>query len=57
MNSYDVQDHGDTDRINGQAKKPWITPSLQVIALKSAESGSHLSRKDGGGGKFNRPYS
>jgi hypothetical protein len=57
MNSYDAQDHGDTDRIKRPGKRPWVTPSLQVIPLKSAEAGAHLSRKDGGGGKFNRPFS
>jgi hypothetical protein len=57
MNSYDVQDHGATGQVNGQAKRPWVTPSLQIIALKSAESGNtHLS-PDSHGGKFNRPKS
>jgi hypothetical protein len=57
MNSYDVKDHGATAQGNGQIKKPWVTPSLQIIALKSAESGAHLSRTDGSGGHFNRPKS
>jgi hypothetical protein len=57
MNSYDAQDHGDTDRIKGQGKRPWVTPSLQVMPLKSAEAGTHSSRRDGHGGKFNRPFS
>ncbi len=39
MNSDTIKDHGATDRLNGQAKQPWVTPSLQIIALKSAESG------------------
>jgi hypothetical protein len=57
MNSHDVQDHGATGQLNGQAKKPWITPSLQIIPLKSAESGTKISRVDGNGGHFNRPHS
>ncbi len=40
MKSYDVKDHGASDQIAGQAKKPWVTPSLQIIALKSAEAGT-----------------
>ena len=56
MNSYDVQDHGATGQLNGQAKKPWITPSLQIIPLKSAESGTNF-HADGNGGHFNRPNS
>jgi hypothetical protein len=39
MKSYEVQDHGVSDRVAGQAKKPWVTPSLQIIALESAEAG------------------
>ena len=45
MKSYDVQDHGASDQVAGQAKKPWVTPSLQIIALKSAESGTHPSTR------------
>jgi hypothetical protein len=57
MKSYDVKDHGASDHIAGQAKKPWVTPSLQIIALKSAEGGTHPSKVDGTGGHFNRPRS
>jgi hypothetical protein len=39
MKSYEVQDHGLSDQVAGQAKKPWVTPSLQIIALESAEAG------------------
>ena len=46
MKSYDVKDHGASDQIAGQAKKPWVTPSLQIIALKSAEGGyASLARR------------
>ena len=41
MNSYDVKITATLTGLMGQAKRPWITPSLQMIALKSAESGSH----------------
>jgi hypothetical protein len=51
MNSDTIQDHGATDRLNGQARKPWITPSLQIIDLKSAESGRQLHKIDGFGGR------
>jgi hypothetical protein len=57
MNSYDVQDHGEEASANSQAKKPWITPSLQIIALKSAESGTRNTHVDGTSSHFNRPRS
>ena len=57
MKSNDVNDHGAFDRSMGQAKKPWVTPSLEIIALESAESGTHASHVDGSGGHFNRPRS
>jgi hypothetical protein len=51
MNSDTIKNHGATDRFNGQARKPWVTPSLQILALKSAENGSlHFSRLVGRGG-------
>jgi hypothetical protein len=56
MKSYDAKDHGASDQV-GQAKKPWVTPSLEIIALKSAEGGTHPSKVDGGGSHFNRPRS
>jgi hypothetical protein len=57
MKSYDAKDHGASDQVAGQAKKPWVTPSLEIIALKSAESGTHPSRVEGGGAHFQRPRS
>jgi hypothetical protein len=57
MKSYDAKDHGATDQIAGQAKKPWVTPSLEIIALQSAEGGTHPSKSDGAGGHYNRPRS
>ena len=51
MNSDTIKDHGATDRLNGQARKPWVTPSLQIIALKSAENGKLLHKLDGFGSK------
>jgi hypothetical protein len=57
MKSYEVQDHGVSDRVAGQAKKPWVTPSLQIIALESAESGTHPSTVDGGGSHYQRRFS
>ena len=43
MKSHDVSNHGTT----GLVKKPWVTPSLEIIALESAESGTHRSQLDG----------
>jgi hypothetical protein len=57
MNSDTIQDHGATDRLNGQARKPWVTPSLQIIALKSAENGRQIHKLDGIGSKTFRPKS
>jgi hypothetical protein len=57
MNSYDVQDHGATGQVNGQAKRPWVTPSLQIILLKSAEAGSSHHAQDSSGSHFTRPKS
>jgi hypothetical protein len=51
MNSDTIKEHGATDRLNGQAKQPWVTPSLQIIALKSAENGFKHKAPDGGGGR------
>ena len=57
MTSYDAIDHGATAQQNGQAKKPWVTPSLQMIALKSAQHGGQTQTGDGHGGKFQKPKS
>ncbi len=57
MNSDNIKDHGATDRLNGQARKPWLTPSLQIIALKSAENGHTRRAPDSVGGHITRPKS
>ncbi len=57
MKSNDVKHHGVSDRSIDQPKMPWVTPSLEIIALESAESGVHPSKVDGGGGHYNRPRS
>jgi hypothetical protein len=57
MKSYDVQNHGVSDQVAGQAKKPWVTPSLQIIPLESAESGYRKSTIDGGGGHYQQRFS
>jgi hypothetical protein len=57
MKSCDAKDHGVSGHITGPAKKPWVTPSLDIIALRSAESGTNPSKVDGHGGHFNRPRS
>ena len=56
MKSYDVKDHGASDQVAGQAKKPWVTPSVQIIALESAEHGGNL-KFDGTGSHFLRTKS
>jgi hypothetical protein len=57
MKSNEVNDHGALDRGIRQEKKLWVTPSLEIIALESAESGTHHSIVDGGGSSFNHPKS
>jgi hypothetical protein len=57
MNSDTIKDNGATDRLDGQARKPWVTPSLQIIALKSAENGKLLHKLDGIGSHTLRPRS
>jgi hypothetical protein len=52
MKSNEVNDHGALDRDIGQEKKLWVTPSLEIIALESAESGTHHSILDGGAKPF-----
>jgi hypothetical protein len=52
MNSHDVQDNGGEALATSRDKKPWITPSLQIIALKSAESGTRNSHIDGTSSHF-----
>jgi hypothetical protein len=49
MNSYNDQDRGATERFTVQEKKPWVTPSLQIIALRSAENGGQTGAHDGFG--------
>ncbi len=50
MKSHEADDHGVAGQNSREAKKPWMTPSLQFIALESAEGGTHLSTSDGVGG-------
>jgi hypothetical protein len=52
MKSYDVNNYGASDQVTGQAKKPWVTPSLHIISLQSAAGGTHLSTADGTSGHF-----
>ena len=54
MNGDTIKDHGATDRLNGQARKPWVTPSLQVLTLKSAENGTVGTVRDHRGGNPSR---
>jgi hypothetical protein len=57
MKSYDNQVHGNCYRLAGEAKEPWVSPSLEIIALQSAEGGTHPSNTDGSGGHYTRPRS
>jgi hypothetical protein len=58
MNIHEVNDHGASGQLARQAKKPWVTPSLQVIAIASAENGINLSKVDGTSGSHsNQPRS
>lgn len=56
MKSNDVHHRGASDQSMDQAKKPWVTPSLQIIALESAEGGNTHHGTDGNG-SFTRPHS
>ncbi len=57
MNSDTIRENGATDQPNGQARKPWVTPSLQIIALKSAQNGRQLHKLDSIGSRTIRPRS
>jgi hypothetical protein len=50
MKSHDAKDHRASDQVAGQAKKPWVTPLLEIIALKSAENGRTGPKFDNRGG-------
>ena len=57
MNSYNVQVHSETDRPRGRAKQPWAKPSVEIIALETAEAGLRGTHSDGGGGHYVKPRS
>jgi hypothetical protein len=57
MNSDTIRENGATDRLNGQARKPWVMPSLQIIALKSAQNGRQIHKLDSIGSRTIRPRS
>lgn len=49
MNSDNVRILGEADLPNAKEKKLWVKPSIEKIALESAEVGTNLSRYDGHG--------
>jgi hypothetical protein len=57
MKSYDVNNRGASDQVTGQAKKPWVTPSMQIIALQRAAGGTHRTAGDATGGQSRRLFS
>jgi hypothetical protein len=57
MKSYNVPVHNETDRRGGGLKKQWVKPSVEIIALESAENGNNPVRPDGGGSHFSRTRS
>jgi hypothetical protein len=57
MKSHEDNNHGAADQHTSQAKKPWVAPSLQVIALESAEGGTNLRSADGTSAHTSRPRS
>ena len=38
-------------------RKQWVKPSVEIIALESAEIGSHINSVDGHGGNYIHPRS
>jgi hypothetical protein len=54
MKSYNVPVHHETDLHGRLTKKQWVKPSVEIIALESAENGNNPVRPDGGGGHFTR---
>jgi hypothetical protein len=54
MKSYNVQVHCETERLQKRGKKPWVKPSIETIALESAENGIHRHNVDGNGGNASR---
>lgn len=57
MKSYDIQVLNEANRLGAAAKKPWVKPSVEIIALESAKSGTNPTRSDAGGGQYSRPRS
>jgi hypothetical protein len=57
MKSYDIQVLNETNKLGASAKKPWVKPSVEIIALESAENGTNPTRSDAGGGHYSRPRS
>jgi hypothetical protein len=54
MKSYNVPVHSETDQLGGQVRKQWAKPSVEIIALESAENGNNPVRPDGGGAHFSK---
>jgi hypothetical protein len=57
MKSHNVPVHNETDRSGGRPKKQWVKPSVEIIALESAENGNNPIRPDGGGSQYSRTRS
>lgn len=49
MNSDNVRIFKETDQTGKKDKKLWVKPSIEKLALESAEVGVNLSRYDGHG--------
>ncbi len=46
MNSDNVQVHGAADSEILRAKRSWKKPSIEIVALKTAEAGSNRGQRD-----------
>lgn len=56
MNNNYVGSLREADQDSTKEKKPWVKPSIETIALESAENGFTPSRYDGSG-HYSRHFS
>ncbi len=58
MKSYNIpQVLDEANQFMAPPRKQWVKPSVEVIALESAENGNNPSQADGGGAHAIKPRS
>lgn len=58
MKSYNIpQVLNEANEFLAPPRRPWVKPSVEMIALESAENGLNPTRVDGGGAHFVKPRS